>query len=202
MVDCMTDRPTGDSLAVPAGTDVCDSGSPGIVCENDIALVVLSNIETPASLAGQRPGNVGGYFNYKSDAYGYVALNGNSAEPAAQISLVGYSGNLESGNRMFMTNSVGLQRTPNNVIIGSGSSAGSSGGAWLVNFGVGPEDSSASASDAQPNTVIATTSWGYVSTSPYVVVVFVVPLSRCFVVLVAAPDDDDDVSMNRRRVDW
>ena len=201
----MTYRPTR-SLAVPAGTDVCDSGAPGIICEIDIALVVLSNIETPASLAGQRPGNVGGYFNYKSDAYGYVALNGNSAEPAAQISLVGYSGNLESGNRMFITNSVGLKRTPNNVIIGSGSSGGSSGGAWLVNFGVEPEDSSASASDAQPNTVIATTSWGYVSTSPYVVVVSL--LSRCCLVVVSSLSlvlvaaATADVDMNRRRVDW
>ena len=45
------------------GSDVCDPGAPGIVCENDIALVVLENISLPSNLAGQRPGDVGGYFN-------------------------------------------------------------------------------------------------------------------------------------------
>lgn len=70
---------------------------------------------------------------------------------------------------MFTTNSLGYQDDPNNVIIGSGSSGGSSGGAWLVNWGVEPDDSSSSANGAQVNTVVATTSWGYVSSAPYVI---------------------------------
>jgi hypothetical protein len=142
------------------GSDVCDENSPGIVCENDIALVVLDNISAPPNLIGQRPGNVGGYFNYASGNYGFTNLNGNGPV-SAQLTQIGVSSNLENGRKMFATYSVGTQTDLNGVRIGSGASGGSSGGPWLVNFGVPPTDSSASATDAQANTVVATTSWGY-----------------------------------------
>ena len=70
---------------------MCDPQAPGIVCENDIALVVLDNISTPASLTGQRPGDVGGYFNFASGDFGYTNLNGNTGLMSAQITLVGYA---------------------------------------------------------------------------------------------------------------
>ncbi len=142
------------------GSDVCDPGAPGIVCENDIALVVLENISLPSNLAGQRPGDVGGYFNFASGDYGYTDLNGNGPL-SAQITQTGVSCNLENCEKIFATYSIGSQTGINGVQIGSGSSGGSSGGPWLVNFGVPPSDSSASGNDAQANTVMATTSWGY-----------------------------------------
>lgn len=51
--------------------------------------------------------------------------------------------------------------------IGSLMCGGSSGGPWLVNFGIRPARTATTAGSASnPNIVVGTTSWGYVSTAP------------------------------------
>ena len=54
-----------------------------------------------------------------------------------------------------------------NIIIGSLMCGGSSGGPWLVNFGIRPGlTGTTQGSSANPNVVVGVTSWGYDSTSP------------------------------------
>jgi hypothetical protein len=53
----------------------------------------------------------------------------------------------------------------NNTVIGSLQTGGSSGGPWLVNFGIKPVLSgTAVGAEATRNTVVNATSWGYTST--------------------------------------
>ena len=52
------------------GSDVCAVA--GIICENDVAIITLGNVESPSSLKDMRPGNAGGFYNYSSGDYSYV----------------------------------------------------------------------------------------------------------------------------------
>jgi len=143
------------------GSDVCDVA--GVVCENDVAIITLGNVESPSSLKDMRPGNAGGFYNYSSGDYSYVTFNG---AKRTQMTAMGYPGNLDSGAKMSRTDSVGTQQTPNQVVIGSSMRGGSSGGPWIVNFGISPTYTASSPGvDSMSNTVMATTSWGYTSDS-------------------------------------
>ena len=69
---------------------------------------------------------------------------------------------------MERTNSYGFVDggSSNNTVIGSLQTGGSSGGPWLVNFGVKPVLSgTAVGAEANRNTVVNVTSWGHTSTS-------------------------------------
>jgi V8-like Glu-specific endopeptidase len=136
------------------GTDVCSSNAPGIVCENDIALVVLeqNNNQFVADLTGK--------FGFKSDDYGYGNIFSNKA---AQITQLGYPSKDYDGVRMIRTDSLGYQDAPNNVIIGSAQTGGSSGGPWLQNFGLKTSYSGTPPVNDDDNQVVATTSWGFTS---------------------------------------
>jgi Trypsin len=136
------------------GTDKCSPEAPGVVCENDVAVVVLENRgnDFVADLTGK--------FGFKSDEYGYGDLFGNRI---AQITQLGYPSKNYDGLRMIRTDSLGYQDAPNNVIIGSAQTGGSSGGPWLQNFGMKTSFTGTQPLADDDNQVVATTSWGFTS---------------------------------------
>lgn len=137
------------------GSDPCDPNSPGVVCENDIAVLLVG----PANGMDRLPGEILGYYGYGS-GFSFVDM-GNMK--GAQIAQLGYPSNLDNGIRMVRTDSLGLETAYNNVVIGSLQGAGSSGGPWVVNFGqqTTTSDDTVFGSAPNPNVVIGTTSWGY-----------------------------------------
>jgi V8-like Glu-specific endopeptidase len=136
------------------GTDVCSPNAPGITCENDVALVVLekNNNQSVADMTGM--------YGFKSDDYGYGNIFG---KVAAQITQLGYPSKDYDGVRMIRTDSLGYQDAPNNVIIGSAQTGGSSGGPWLMNFGIKTSYTGTQPLSDDDNQVVATTSWGFTS---------------------------------------
>lgn len=136
------------------GTDVCSQNAPGIVCENDVAVVVLEPNQ------GRFIAEVTGTYGFPSnDNFGYVDFLG---EKAAQITQLGYPSESYDGDKMIRTDSLGYRDVPNNLVIGSNQTGGSSGGPWLQNFGTRmTEFTGAPAFGADPNQVVATTSWGF-----------------------------------------
>ena len=135
------------------GTDICSPQAPGIVCENDIAVVVVEKKD------GMFIGEVTGMYGFRDGDFGYADfLN----EKAAQITQLGYPSEKFDGDKMIRTDSVGYQDTPSNVVIGSNQTEGSSGGPWLQNFGVKTSHSGTPPTDNQSNQVVATTSWGFI----------------------------------------
>jgi len=151
---------TASTWIVPAvydsGTDVCTVS--GIVCENDIAVVIVE----PDSSGQFVSEAVGGKYSWRYNNYGYTSFAGLQA---GQITAMGYPVAFDSGMRMIRTDSLGYHATPSNVIIGTDQTGGSSGGPWMMNFGMPPVSSSSAPSANQSNTVMATTSWGYVSST-------------------------------------
>jgi V8-like Glu-specific endopeptidase len=136
------------------GTDKCSSEAPGVVCENDVAVVVLEKRgnDFVADLTRK--------FGFKSDEYGYGDLFGNRI---AQITQLGYPAENYDGLKMIRTDSLGYQEAPNNVIIGSAQTGGSSGGPWLQNFGMKTSYTGTQPLADDDNQVVATTSWGFLS---------------------------------------
>jgi V8-like Glu-specific endopeptidase len=138
------------------GTDSCTVA--GIVCLDDVAVLVLNT-----SATGAYPGTATGWYGYGWDGFGFT---GNWL---AQITQIGYPGCLDNGAFMEVNNSYGYisSSLSYNIIIGSLMCGGSSGGPWLVNFGIRPGlTGTTQGSFANPNVVVGVTSWGYDSTSP------------------------------------
>ncbi|GJL72961.1 MAG: hypothetical protein NMNS01_21600 [Nitrosomonas sp.] len=135
------------------GTDVCLAEAPGIVCENDVAVIVVEKLE------GKLIADVVGKYGFiKNPEFGYARfLN----QKSAQITQLGYPANDFPGDKMIRTDSVGYQDAPFNVIIGSNQTGGSSGGPWLQNFGVKTSYTGPPPTDDESNQVSATTSWGF-----------------------------------------
>jgi V8-like Glu-specific endopeptidase len=135
------------------GTGVC--AVYGVVCPNDVAVIVLN------PQGGVYAGSSTGYYGYGWNGYGYTAGN------IAQLTQLGYPVALDGGLLMERTDSYGYVDGgfSNNTVIGSLQTGGSSGGPWLVNFGVKPALSgTAVGEEANRNTVVNFTSWGYTST--------------------------------------
>lgn len=149
------------SVAVPPtyldGSDACYSGAPGVVCQNDVALLTLS----PQN--GSYPGSATGWYGYGWDGYGFTTAQ------LAQITQIGYPVCLDNGLYQQRNDSFGYTSSQyqNNTLIGSLMCGGSSGGPWLVNFGIRPKLTSTSDGSASaPNVVIGVTSWGYDGSGP------------------------------------
>jgi V8-like Glu-specific endopeptidase len=140
------------------GTDTCTVA--GIVCANDIAVVRLNTGPSPHT--GKHIAEVVGRYSYYTNNQGYIGFLGKTA---TQITQLGYPVAFDSGYKMIRTDSLGYQEAPFNVIIGSDQTGGSSGGPWMQNFGVDPVSASSTPSFNARNRVVATTSWGYVSSS-------------------------------------
>lgn len=152
-----------------AGTDTCARSAPGIVCNNDIAVVAL------ASNGGQKAGQVlGGTYRWGFNGYSYVRSPAFKNLVVADITQLGYPASFDSGYQMQRNNSFGkyvvqlgrktTTRKPLlNTQLGSALTGGSSGGPWLVNFGTVPTiDSGASLGNyIESNVVVGVTSYGY-----------------------------------------
>jgi hypothetical protein len=142
------------------GTDDCSPEAPGIVCANDLAIIVVDQKD------GKSISDVVGKFNLApadlDHEFGYVPFFG---QAATQLTQLGYPSQSFDGVRMIRTDSLGYQADPNNVIIGSNQTAGSSGGGWYGNFGSTTSYTGERPTDDQINTVTSVTSWGYTSES-------------------------------------
>ncbi len=139
------------------GTDGCD-----VICPNDVAVLVA------APVAGVYPGNRTGFLAYGWNNFGFVSFSGLNA---AQITQLGYPQGLDNGGVMQRTDSLGYRITTagwfNNIQIGSRMTGGSSGGPWIINFGINPSATpDLPGLSNQKNTIVAVTSWGYTSTDP------------------------------------
>lgn len=137
------------------GTDICSNNAPGVVCENDIAIIVLEK-----NGGNQFIADLTGKFGFQLDDWGYGSFFGNKA---AQITQLGYPSENYDGIKMIRTDSLGYQDAPNNVIIGSAQTGGSSGGPWLQNFGMTTSYTGTQPLNDTDNQVVATTSWGFTS---------------------------------------
>lgn len=138
------------------GTDKCSSAGPGVVCESDIAVIVL------APKKSRYAGDSTGWFGFGTGGYSYTP-NGQ-----ALITQLGYPVSLNNGQEMMRTDSQGSvdSNSVGNTIIGSLQTGGSSGGPWLVNFGFAPTpQGNPFGTDADRNIVVGVTSWGYVNAS-------------------------------------
>lgn len=146
------------SIHVPAayfaGTDSCSTS--GVVCRNDVALIRLSLLSGWSNYVGRTTG----WYGIGWDGYGFNTASTN----LTQITQLGYPSCLDSGQLMQRNDSYGYRNAAqvDNTLIGSLMCGGSSGGPWLVNFGVRPTKTGTSdGSAAQENTVIGVTSWGH-----------------------------------------
>ena len=155
----------GEEWLVPEvywnGTDTCTAE--GVVCENDIALVVIK--KKSGRYVGKRVFNTKDYaykyYPYQVDDYSYVSFAALVDSPlATQITQLGYPVALDEGYRMIRTDSLGIQDTPSNVFIASDQSGGSSGGPWFVNYGRDYVSSDTTPTDSAM-AIMAVTSWGY-----------------------------------------
>ena len=135
-----------------SGTDSCATS--GIVCQDDVAVMTV--------YAGSAlPGTVTGWLGYGWNGWG---LNSSGQTLITQL---GYPVGLDNGYLMERGDSQSYVSTSqsNNTIIGSNMNGGSSGGPWIVNFGIRPTGAN-NGTYPNPDTVIGVTSWGYISTLP------------------------------------
>jgi V8-like Glu-specific endopeptidase len=142
------------------GSDPCYAGAPGVVCTNDVAVLVMNDN------GGARIGNVTGWYGYGYNGYGYTSALG-LGKTVNQNTQNGYPVGLDNGLLMQRNDSLTYiaPTFANNQIIGSRMTGGSSGGPWVTNFeyptptftGAYPGLASA------PLIVTGVTSWGYTS---------------------------------------
>jgi V8-like Glu-specific endopeptidase len=137
------------------GTDGCAQF--GVICPDDVALLVLNANKT----TGAYPGTTTGWFGYW---YG----GGFTSNGLFQITQLGYPAGLDNAAYMERNDSYGYTNSSlsNNTIIGSNMNGGSSGGPWVENFGL-PSGLTGETNGSFPNqnVVVGVTSWGYTDAS-------------------------------------
>ncbi len=141
--------------AYAKGTDTCSQA--GVVCKDDVALLVLN------AQNGRFAGTSTGYYSVGYNGYGFTSTN------LIHITQLGYPACLDNGEIMERNDSHGFKSASNtnNTLIGSLMCGGSSGGPWMTTFGVRPNlTSTTTGTNATPNTVVGVTSWGSTSTGP------------------------------------
>jgi len=150
------------------GTDTCQTGARGVVCNNDIATVTLA--PRNGIYAGTA---LGGWNGYGWNGYSFLATPVFGNHTVAQITQLGYPVAIDGGAQMQRNDSLGKyialtganRKLLKNTQLGSAMTGGSSGGPWMVNFGTRPVPSSqASLGRANnSNVIVGVTSWGYTS---------------------------------------
>lgn len=137
------------------GTDSCAVS--GVVCADDVAVLIL-NTQSNA-YAGSSTGWLGYWYG-----------GGFSGNGLIQITQLGYPAGLDNALYMERNDSYGYVSSgnSNNTMIGSNMNGGSSGGPWIVNFGLpyaltGETNGSGY---SFTNAVVGVTSWGYTSNGP------------------------------------
>ena len=167
---------TAQSIIIPGvyfnGTDRCLPGAIGIVCENDIAILVMNSRINEEGVEEEIGAVVGRYGLYQNDR-GYTPLGGDG-DLAAHLTQLSYPQGGYTGVRMIQNESVAIQDAPlaldpgsdfNQVVIGSNMTGGSSGGPWMHNFGKSDGFQGVPAVDEDRNRVAAVTSWGFIDDS-------------------------------------
>ena len=168
---------TAQSIIIPGvylnGTDRCLPGAEGIVCENDIAILVMNAQADDEEGDVREVGDVVGRYGIYQRDQGYTAFGGDG-ELAAHLTQLGYPSAGYTGVRMIQNESVAVQDAAfalgpdtdyNQVIIGTNMTGGSSGGPWIHNFGKSDGYQGTRPVDAARNRVAAVTSWGFVNDS-------------------------------------
>lgn len=136
------------------GTDTCTTR--GVVCNNDIAVIVLWPV------GGVMPGNRLGWYRYGWNGYSFVTSPVFGNRHMAQISQLGYPVSHDGGYQMQRTDAAGVYYTSGNLKntqIGSAQTGGSSGGPWLVNLGTPPVVSGVSRGNSVLQSVVGVTSY-------------------------------------------
>ena len=136
------------------GTDNCSQY--GVVCPDDVAVLLLN----PQS--GRYVGTQTGWYGYAWGGMGFY--NG-----VTHITQIGYPLCLDNGVRMERNDSQGLVSATesSNTVIGSLMCGGSSGGPWLINFGIRPAlTGTGNGTASTSNAVVGVTSWGSTSNAP------------------------------------
>jgi V8-like Glu-specific endopeptidase len=131
------------------GSDPCTVK--GIVCQNDIAVLVLKPQRN--RFVGKRTG----YFAYAFDRGGFTR------QRITHVTQIGYPACLDNAGLMERNDAQGAADSTqsDNTVIGSLMCGGSSGGPWLINFGLQPALTGTQFGVAPtPNAVIGVTSWG------------------------------------------
>ncbi len=160
------------SIIIPSvyadGTDRCLPDAPGIVCENDVAILVMES-QTNFRGAEQEIGDVVGQYGLYENDTGYIPLGGDG-DLSAHLTELGYPSTGYTGVRMIQSESIAVQDSAfalgpdtdyNQVVIGSNMTGGSSGGPWMHNFGTSEGYRGTPAEDDDRNRVAAVTSWGF-----------------------------------------
>jgi hypothetical protein len=132
------------------GTDNCAVA--GVVCPDDVAVLVA----TPKNAV--YPGSITGW-------YGYAWNYGSNPQGLKHVTQLGYPRALDQGVLMQRNDAQGFidPASSNNTIIGSLMTGGSSGGPWIINFGLPPTLSEGVSFGAGTgyDYVVHVTSWGY-----------------------------------------
>lgn len=150
------------------GTDTCTTV--GVVCNNDLALVVLYNNNQGSALNNMaKAGSVVGWYSYGWNGYSFVSSPYLGERTAAEITQLGYPLAIDSGQKMERTDTADVYYTSGNLkgqYWGSAQTGGSSGGPEIVNFGTYPvHNSGSSAGTSYVQAVVGVTSWGYTDTN-------------------------------------
>jgi V8-like Glu-specific endopeptidase len=143
----------------------CAATAPGVVCKDDVAVLELTRKTTSPNY----PGTVTGWYGYGWNRFGFTSTG------LTHITQTGYPGvrnppsGLDYGELMQRNDSQGFiagSSLVNNTVIGSLMTGGSSGGPWVLNFGIRPTLTGATnGSFSTPNIVVGVTSWGYISSA-------------------------------------
>jgi V8-like Glu-specific endopeptidase len=136
------------------GTEPCYQK--GVVCENDVAVLVLSP-QRDANNALFYPGTKSGWYGYGWNRSGFTPGG------ITHMTQLGYPACLDDGEYMERNDTQGVTSSDfsNNTVSGSLMCGGASGGPILINFGVRPALSGTlSGTAAEPNMVVGVTSWG------------------------------------------
>jgi V8-like Glu-specific endopeptidase len=127
------------------------SGGGGVPNAADYAIIELGDKNN------QTIGSLLGWLGWQT-----LSLSGNHAH------LIGYPCNLGSCNEMIQVSAQAFSNAANNTVTyGSNMRGGSSGGPWIMNFGLQPSCSEGcGGSDTGYNRIIGVTSYGPVATDP------------------------------------
>jgi V8-like Glu-specific endopeptidase len=139
------------------GTDSCQQK--GVVCQNDVAVLAL-NPQQDTSGKNFYAGTNTGWFSFGWDRMGFAS------QKIAHITQLGYPGCLDNAGLMQRNDAQGAVDSDHsdNTIIGSLMCGGSSGGPWVVNFGIRPTlTGTAFGSAPTVNQIVGVTSWGSTS---------------------------------------
>ncbi len=133
------------------GTTTCSAAAPGVVCEDDVALLLLQPKGT------KYPGTKTGWLGYGWDGAGF------NKSDQVLITQLGYPVGLDNGELMQRNDSEGFldPASANNTVIGSLMNGGSSGGPWVANWGVASKATGFLIKVTEHNTIVGVTSWGY-----------------------------------------